>query len=270
MSINNCSMSEKRVAMLVIDMQEAFRPIAAKIVPEINETLKKCRSKRVPVIFTQHGHRYPKLDCGSLADKWGIDDMIVYGSEKWQFLNELEVGANDVQVVEKRRYNAFYGTLLDNMLRQMQVDTVVVSGVMTNLCCESTARAAFDRDFKVIFLRDGTNTKSKEMHEATFRPNIEQGLQQRPGMKMKKVKAPNAKPITGNEENSSKDVQKLFGPCGAIESSRIRSIKLGIFSWAACSYKRPSAWSEGGLLKVQRLVGGRFISLLLSKLLKSS
>ena len=55
------------------------------------------------------------------------------------------------------------------MLRQLGIDAVEISGVMTNLCCETTARSTFVHDFDVIFLNDGTATSSKSMHDATLK-----------------------------------------------------------------------------------------------------
>ena len=58
-------------------------------------------------------------------------------------------------VVAKPRYSAFYGTDLEAILRSKGIDTLIISGTVTNVCCESTTRDAFSRDYKVIFLSDG-------------------------------------------------------------------------------------------------------------------
>jgi len=57
--------------------------------------------------------------------------------------------------VAKPRYSAFYGTDLEAILRSKGIDTLIISGTITGACCESTARDAFSRDYKVIFLSDG-------------------------------------------------------------------------------------------------------------------
>jgi biuret amidohydrolase len=59
-------------------------------------------------------------------------------------------------VVAKPRYSAYYGTDLEAILRGKGIDTLIISGTVTNVCCESTTRDAFSRDYKVIFLSDGT------------------------------------------------------------------------------------------------------------------
>ncbi|KRZ38836.1 Protein transport protein Sec24B, partial [Trichinella pseudospiralis] len=160
------STSLHKYALLVIDMQEEFRQCAVKIVNQLNRTIEICRQNNVPVIFTQHGHRQPSVDAGQLVEQWG--SVIEYGSKEWQMMPEVNLLPGDYIISEKRRYDAFYGTVLGEMLRKLDVNTLVISGVMTNLCCETTTRSAFVRDFRVFFLSDGTATVSEEMHKASL------------------------------------------------------------------------------------------------------
>ncbi|OUC40070.1 isochorismatase family protein [Trichinella nativa] len=147
-------------------MQEEFRQCAVKIVNQLNKTIQICRQNNVPVIFTQHGHRQPSIDAGQLVEQWG--SVIEYGSKEWQMMPEVDLLPTDYIISEKRRYDAFYGTVLGEMLRKLDVNTLAISGVMTNLCCETTTRSAFVRDFRVFFLSDGTATVSEEMHNASL------------------------------------------------------------------------------------------------------
>jgi ureidoacrylate peracid hydrolase len=80
------------------------------------------------------------------------------GSDAAQLHDALEVGSTDI-ILDKPRYGAFHATDLELILRSRGIDTVVISGIATNICCETTAREAAQRDFRVIFLRDGTATK---------------------------------------------------------------------------------------------------------------
>ena len=61
-------------------------------------------------------------------------------------------------LLKKPRYGAFHGTDLELMLRHRGIDTLIIGGIATNVCCETTAREATVRDFKVLFLSDGTAT----------------------------------------------------------------------------------------------------------------
>lgn len=71
-------------------------------------------------------------------------------------------------VLRKNQYDAFYETSLEEILRRKSVSQVVISGVMTHLCCETTARSAFVRGFEVFFLVDGTATYNQDHHLATL------------------------------------------------------------------------------------------------------
>jgi nicotinamidase-related amidase len=72
------------------------------------------------------------------------------------------------KIVLKHRYSAFYNTDLETILRCLKIEDLVISGVMTNMCCESTARDAYYRDYRVFFLADGTGSINEEMHLASL------------------------------------------------------------------------------------------------------
>jgi len=70
--------------------------------------------------------------------------------------------------IEKHQYDAFYDTNLEEILNKKNISQLVICGVMTNICCETTARSAFVRGFEVFFTIDGTATYSEEHHMATL------------------------------------------------------------------------------------------------------
>ncbi len=76
-------------------------------------------------------------------------------------------------VVVKHRYSAFVGTRLESVLHTLGIKTLVMTGVGTNVCVESTARDGFMRDYNIVFLSDCTATSSQEAHDATL-ANIRQ------------------------------------------------------------------------------------------------
>jgi isochorismate hydrolase len=153
-------------AILVIDMQNYFHRIAQPVLKNILNVIQTCRSRNIPVIFTQHGHTDPDSDGGILGQWWG--ELIIAGTEDWKFLPEMKTETKDV-VIAKKRYSAFFGTDLDQILRSRGIQDLIISGVMTNLCCETTARDAFMRDYHVFFLIDGTATRKSELHLATLK-----------------------------------------------------------------------------------------------------
>jgi isochorismate hydrolase len=153
-------------ALLAIDMQNYFSRIAQPVLNNILKVAQSCRQKNIPVIFTQHGHIEPQKDGGILGEWWG--ELIVDGTEDWKFLSEMRIESRD-RIIAKKRYSAFFETDLDKILRSRGIQDLIISGVMTNLCCETTARDAFMRDYRVFFLIDGTATRRSELHLATLK-----------------------------------------------------------------------------------------------------
>jgi len=156
----------KHVALLVIDMQNYFHQIIRPVLGNILEAIQSCRQGNIPIIFTQHGHTDPASDGGLLGKWWG--QMIIEGTEDWKFLPEIKIEPKDI-VLPKKRYSAFFETDLETTLRSRGIQDLILSGVMTNLCCETTARDAFVRDYRIFFLIDGTATGRSELHIATLK-----------------------------------------------------------------------------------------------------
>jgi len=156
----------EHAALLVIDMQNFFRRIVRPILKNVLRVVEACRQKDVPIVFTQHGHTDPRSDGGILAQWWG--EVILHGTTDWKFLPEIKIESKD-KVLPKKRYSAFYETDLERWLRSKGIRDLVISGVMTNLCCETTARDAFMRDYRVFFLIDGTATGKDKHHLATLK-----------------------------------------------------------------------------------------------------
>ena len=105
-------------------MQEHFRSTGSKLLDELNLTITDCRSAGVPIIYTQHGHNNVKLDSGVLGEFWGYPEMIRVGTHGWQLMSGLDVTEDDVKITEKRRYDAFYGTVLNDILRRLNVGLI--------------------------------------------------------------------------------------------------------------------------------------------------
>jgi len=161
--------SGDNAALLVIDCQNYFveipKPDGAPILPGINRLIGKFRGAGMPVIFTRHMHKSDMTDLGMLGEWW--DECIIEGTNESELHESLGVQPDDI-VIRKNRYNAFHGTDLEEILKENRIRDVVISGVMTNLCCETTARDAFVRDYRVWFVADATGTVSEEMHFASL------------------------------------------------------------------------------------------------------
>jgi nicotinamidase-related amidase len=160
-----------RIALLVIDMQETYRPLAEPLLPRLLPLITLCQSsshsETSMVVFTQHGHSMAATQeqDGELGRFWGRENLIRKGTEEWELMSEIKPYAK--RVLSKRHYDAFFDTNLHEILSFAGVTTVIVCGVLTNLCCETTARSAFVHDFSVWFLSDGTAARTAHMQSAT-------------------------------------------------------------------------------------------------------
>ncbi len=137
----------------------------AAVLPTVQRLVAAFRDAKRPVIFTRHVHHPDHLDSGIMA--WWWDDMCLEGSPESEIHPELAPTPHE-KVIFKHRYSAFYNTDLETVLRCLKIEDLVISGVMTNMCCESTARDAYYRDYRVFFVADGTGAINEEMHLASL------------------------------------------------------------------------------------------------------
>jgi ureidoacrylate peracid hydrolase len=170
---------KNRVCLLVIDMQNEFLAedgavffhYAQEIVPNVQRLLGAVRKAALPVIFTGHVHEDPAVDGGMTAEWWPEikrGESLIKGTKGVEIFRSLKPRKGE-KIIWKHRYSAFYNTDLETVLRGMQVSDLVIAGVLTNCCCESTARDAFFRDFRVFFLADATATSEPEFHIASLK-----------------------------------------------------------------------------------------------------
>lgn len=160
--------------LLVIDMQNDFTQSGAVLeVKGIRKQLKKlnsfiawARTNKILVIYTRHTY---SVKNNPIETKMfpHVKDKMRKGSFGWQICAELKPAKGDI-IIDKTRYDAFYKTNLDKILRKQRVDTVIITGTMTNVCCESTARSAMYRDYNVIFCSDLTFCSSAKVHKNTL------------------------------------------------------------------------------------------------------
>jgi isochorismate hydrolase len=165
LNTHNWNPEKKQTGILIIDLQEYFRQICLPILENIRKIITAARESEIPLIFTQHGHEL-KGESGILGRWW--TDLIFKGSPEARLLPELDVKPED-SIVPKERYSAFFKTGLEKKLKELSIKDLVIGGVMTNLCCETTARDAFVRDFRVFFLADGTSTVNEDFHLASLK-----------------------------------------------------------------------------------------------------
>ncbi|MBN2198965.1 MAG: cysteine hydrolase [Candidatus Aminicenantes bacterium] len=160
-------------ALLVVDMQRFFLDEAsptftcgaAAILPGVKRLMDTFRRANRPVVFTRHVHHPGGLDLGIMG--WWWKGKCLEGSPESEVHPELAPLPGEKEIL-KHRYSAFYNTDLETVLRCLKIEDLVVAGIMTNLCCESTARDAYYRDYRVFFPADGTGAVSEDMHLASL------------------------------------------------------------------------------------------------------
>ena len=160
----------ENAALLVLDMQEyfisesshAYIPSAPAIVSGIDKLIVAFSCADYPVIFTRHLNT-PE-DAGMMTEWWR--DLITPQSAYSRSITFTKA-QNSIQII-KTQYDAFYHTELEGTLHNFDISQVVICGVMTHLCCETTARSAFMRGFEVFFTVDGTATYNEELHRASL------------------------------------------------------------------------------------------------------
>jgi nicotinamidase-related amidase len=166
-----------RAALLVIDMQNAFvaegaayeTPNARVMIPNVARLLDFARGHDMPIVWTRSDHRPPYA--GILVNKCPAvrEDHVCWpGHESFDFYSDMPQPESGEFQVTKHKYDAFHETNLDAILRNQAVETVIIAGTATNVCCDSTARSAFMRDYQVAFLSDATASFNDDMHEVTL------------------------------------------------------------------------------------------------------
>jgi ureidoacrylate peracid hydrolase len=174
-----------RTAHLVVDLQNGFMapgqpaeiPMAREIVPNVNRISAALRAAGGLVVYIQN-----TIDAAA-KEAWSnwftfmsgqrrqasMDAAFADGSYGHSLWPGLDVLPNDLKL-KKNRFGAFVpgSSRLHAVLQERGIDTVIITGTATNVCCESTARDAMMMNYKVIFVSDGTATYNDEEHNATL------------------------------------------------------------------------------------------------------
>ena len=165
---HHCTVQPTRAALLVMDMQNVFLNEPAIItenqINNINSIIAVAEKVGVKIIYVRHNDDAELSQ--TIVDWWG-GDKIEKGSDGWQIISEFDTTGKTI--VDKNQYSAFFKTHLDDILKKENIKDMIITGVMTNCCCETTARDAFMHGYRVFFMNDATATSSEELHLATLK-----------------------------------------------------------------------------------------------------
>ncbi len=163
---------KESTAVLVVDMLNDFLKPGGKMVLDgshvlfkpIRKLLQKARSVKIPVIYLNDSHR-PGLKEDREFKKRA--EHCIEGTWGAQVVDELKPRDGDI-IVPKRRFSGFFETDLDLTLKDLQIDTVIVMGVVTNICVRSTIHDAFFRGYKVIVPKDCVMATGEREQESSL------------------------------------------------------------------------------------------------------
>ena len=156
-----------KAAVLVIDVINDFvsgelgSERAAAIVPNVERLLRHARQIGVPVIYVTDAH----LPGDKEFDVW--PRHAEEGTDGARVVEEIRPEEGDHHLL-KRRYSCFYATGLDALLRELGVETLVLTGLVTNICIQHTAADAFFRGYRLVVPRDCVEAPSDEEQEASL------------------------------------------------------------------------------------------------------
>ncbi len=173
-----------RAAVIVIDMHRGsidppgtvFVPDGAAIVPALARLLARSRAAGVPVVYVVHQIRPDGADARSpfWLEAESVGDLYpnvreqTVGSAWTELAAGLEPQPGD-HVLPKKRYGAFSGNDLAFLLRNLGVETLILTGVETEICILATAYHAFNEDYRVVVASDGTAGLETDLADAALR-----------------------------------------------------------------------------------------------------
>lgn len=158
-------------ALIIVDMQNAFSSMVEKAVPNIQNLHRYFLQTSRPIIFTQHGHSKEELTPpfkNQVVRRWGAEGSIARGSHSWNFIPGIQdlVDAGGDVLQGKNTYDSFINTNLASLLEENNIERVVVCGVMTDACCDTTARSAANRGYETWLVSDACGSANKKQHDA--------------------------------------------------------------------------------------------------------
>jgi biuret amidohydrolase len=186
------SLDPKRTALLVIDMQRDFlkpegyaaqagldiAPLVAAIGP-VARVLAAARKSGLTIIHTREGHLPDLSDCppykrersrnagAEIGSRGPLGRLLVRGEAGHDFVDDLKPVENEI-VIDKPGYSAFEHTTLQQVLTTRGIDTLVVTGITTEVCVSSTLRSAADRGYRCITVGDACASGDPALHRAAL------------------------------------------------------------------------------------------------------
>jgi nicotinamidase-related amidase len=159
-------------AILIIDMLEDFfkegrlREHRAELVGCMNNLIDWARENKLPLIWVRQEFEPDLSDAFPIMRKNNMR-ITIKGTGGEEVLSELHRETSDYEII-KKRYSPFFKTTLENLLRELDIDTLIIAGINTHACIRTAAIDAYQRDYEVIIAKEAVDSYDPEHHEITL------------------------------------------------------------------------------------------------------
>lgn len=159
-------------ALLIIDMLNDFVlegaplevPDTRKVLPVIKKEIETARAKNISIIYICDAHDKEDRE----FSKFNWPAHAIDGTKGAEVVDEIKPEQDDI-IIKKTTYSSFYNTTLDDTLKKLGVDNLILTGCVTHICILFAASEAVLRDYKVAVIEGGVAGLEKEDHEAAIR-----------------------------------------------------------------------------------------------------
>jgi nicotinamidase-related amidase len=156
-----------KLAVIIVDMVEDFvtgkfgSTQAEALIPTLKDLLAEARSRGTPIIYLHDHHGKNDFE----LSVWGEHAM--EGSSGSKIVSDLMPVETDI-IIKKQVYSGFFNSELEEILKKMEVDTLIITGVSTDICVQHNVADAFFRGFKSYVVTDGTAAFDEDVHQSTL------------------------------------------------------------------------------------------------------
>ena len=192
------SVTEKTIALVVVDMQRDFLEPGGfgeslgndvqklrDIIPNISNLIRIFRRASLCIVHTKEGHKPDLSDCPkqklrpaknglAIGDPGPMGRLLISGEPGNDFISEVSPSEGEI-VITKPGKGAFYKTRLNEILRDLEISTLLFTGVTTEVCVQTSMREAADRGFQTLIVNDATASYFDEYHSSTIDMMTSQG-----------------------------------------------------------------------------------------------
>lgn len=159
--------------LIIIDMEKGFfvkeglAVQADTLIKNINDLISSFRNKKLPIIWIRQTMKADLSDA-PLGNKKSGNATVIENTESSEFLDGLDFQDDDTVVI-KKRYSGFFQTSLEETLKNLNTDLLIMCGINTHACVRTTVIDAYQRDYEVVIAKDCVGSYDPEHHAVSMR-----------------------------------------------------------------------------------------------------